>query len=502
MNAETLLKNISELLKKNEKFFNENPELFYAVRERLFKAFDDDEDEQDYDTDDLGLFDDPYANKKRKKETNEDYDDEDESDPYSLDEDDYEDEYDNDEDKNGDDEYSYSNQDDDEEDDAASRFLREKENQKKEPKTLTSDFKPYTKEDETLPEQTKDVPKQEELTTKEEQQDWQPRKDLSPEKKRLVNKHKDDGYSEWESHYLANAHQMPSLASQWYSKPTEPSRKMLETIRAVAKDRLKELVNKKNQLADPTVNPIKSLHAKINTLHDTLTRDYNDAKQAHMNTPQFNKMNPIQKIESLANFHKKWHEDNPDHRKTLDIITNARIEGGKDYRSQRKKALEDYEKRIANLQPEDDAYGEEPDSENKQSYEAKPLPEDFDEDAYMESIPSYGGSWQVGGDSPLTSEQASQMIGAEQEDSNGDLSNQLNVKSDPVSVISSKYPSYAEHLKNKHANKAQTASTAVKQVEPKQNLSTGLTNEQKISQKASPEMVTRLNAVKNLKGNK
>ena len=37
---ESLLKNISEILKRNKSFFEENPELFLAVQERFEKAID------------------------------------------------------------------------------------------------------------------------------------------------------------------------------------------------------------------------------------------------------------------------------------------------------------------------------------------------------------------------------------------------------------------------------------------------------------------------------
>ena len=58
MTIEELLKSISELIKKNEKFFAENIELFEAVEDRLLKASDDyDEDSLYYsDDDDRDLF--------------------------------------------------------------------------------------------------------------------------------------------------------------------------------------------------------------------------------------------------------------------------------------------------------------------------------------------------------------------------------------------------------------------------------------------------------------
>lgn len=50
--VESMLKSISFLLKKNESFFNQNPELFIAVQERFFKAVTDEEDQQDEDQQD------------------------------------------------------------------------------------------------------------------------------------------------------------------------------------------------------------------------------------------------------------------------------------------------------------------------------------------------------------------------------------------------------------------------------------------------------------------
>jgi len=49
MRTEELLKNISSLLKKHEVFLNSNPEIFYAIEERLIKAVDDEQDDSSYD---------------------------------------------------------------------------------------------------------------------------------------------------------------------------------------------------------------------------------------------------------------------------------------------------------------------------------------------------------------------------------------------------------------------------------------------------------------------
>jgi hypothetical protein len=57
MRAEELLKNISSLLKKHEVFLNSNPEIFYAIEERLIKAVDDEQD--DFNNEQEDIFDKP-----------------------------------------------------------------------------------------------------------------------------------------------------------------------------------------------------------------------------------------------------------------------------------------------------------------------------------------------------------------------------------------------------------------------------------------------------------
>ncbi|CAB4125087.1 hypothetical protein UFOVP53_58 [uncultured Caudovirales phage] len=53
MKTEELLKNISSLLKKHEIFLNSNPEIFYAIEERLIKAVDDEQDDSDNEQEDI-----------------------------------------------------------------------------------------------------------------------------------------------------------------------------------------------------------------------------------------------------------------------------------------------------------------------------------------------------------------------------------------------------------------------------------------------------------------
>lgn len=108
MKAEELLKNISSLLKKHEDFLNNNPEMFYAIQDRLVKASDDEED-SDYDWANIG------------KDENQD-----EGDDESGYGDELFDKIPSDEGEDEDQQYiRESNGEDDGEDDDASRWLRE-----------------------------------------------------------------------------------------------------------------------------------------------------------------------------------------------------------------------------------------------------------------------------------------------------------------------------------------------------------------------------------------
>ena len=64
MNSEELLKSISSLLNKHKDFLNDNPEMFFAIEDRLMKAIDDEDDEyssSDYQTDNGDQEDDGYG---------------------------------------------------------------------------------------------------------------------------------------------------------------------------------------------------------------------------------------------------------------------------------------------------------------------------------------------------------------------------------------------------------------------------------------------------------
>ena len=47
MNSEELLKSISSILKKHKDFLNDNPEIFYTIEDRLYKAVDDEYDDEE-----------------------------------------------------------------------------------------------------------------------------------------------------------------------------------------------------------------------------------------------------------------------------------------------------------------------------------------------------------------------------------------------------------------------------------------------------------------------
>ena len=48
MNSEELLKSISATLNKHKDFLNSNPEMFKAIEYRLFKAIDDEHEDEGY----------------------------------------------------------------------------------------------------------------------------------------------------------------------------------------------------------------------------------------------------------------------------------------------------------------------------------------------------------------------------------------------------------------------------------------------------------------------
>ena len=72
MNSEELLKSISATLKKHEEFLNNNPEMFNAIEYRLFKAIDDEYEDEGYD--DEGFGEDEFSGMFDDKPEDENYD--------------------------------------------------------------------------------------------------------------------------------------------------------------------------------------------------------------------------------------------------------------------------------------------------------------------------------------------------------------------------------------------------------------------------------------------
>ena len=215
MKAEELLKNIKGLLNKHADFLNNNPEIFFAIEDRLFKAIDP-EDEEDEDYRDKRLSSDDYGAE------DEDYNDLGFDDPENED-------YSNDEDAD-----YVSGDGEDEEDSDAERWLREND-----PNYVSDeDESPSSEENswqaDEVPEDDVEPVKQPEKTPEKKSSsrmvDWKARDKYEPHHDAAIKEHIKAGYSPREAERLAGAHQAPTNfydALRGSTRPSEPSAKML-----------------------------------------------------------------------------------------------------------------------------------------------------------------------------------------------------------------------------------------------------------------------------------
>ena len=418
MKAEELLKNISGLLKKHEDFFNNNPELFYAVEGRLLKALDD-EDEEDSDYD--------WANIGKDEQQDEDEDGSGYGDDlFDRVPSEYDDEEERDTDGEDDGEYGY---DDEDGDDEASKWLREHGGESEddtEPKQF-SDFEeesgPHADEDEAVKPAKQPEEKQKRSSR---YVDWKPRDNYEPKHADAIKKYMDQGYSHREAERFANAHKAPTdfySALRHSVNPSEPSPKMLELMRGKAGEWLKNAERKHMETADASLNPIKHASGKAIAAHDAAHKDFNAAYNSFLGSDEVKNLKGRDRHQAIQNWKKKWNEENPEYTQAA-VSAAGSGKALSEALEARKERREEGMKNILDAGKTFGAASTAPDSDEHES--------DFGHPAHMDD--------QV----------AAQSIGGEKNEGGG---YSTNIKKDPSAIFAEKNPEYVKHLQGRIAQK-------------------------------------------------
>lgn len=287
MNSEQYLKEISNLLKKHEQFFNDNPEFFSVVENRLLKAIgDEDEDEGDYEYE-SDLFD-------ELPDEDEEYEPEGE-----------------------------------EEIDEADSWLKENDPDAIEQDTEQEDIAPQKQQEEDeKPDETLDDAQVEESPKKKSSRyrDWQPKDKYEPHHEDAIKEHMKQGYSHREAERLAGAHEAPGdfySALKHTVNPSEPSEKMLEHMREISKDWLTQADRKQMETADPSMNPIKHATGKAIAAHEEAHGDFADAYNEFLQSDQVKGLRGRDRHKAIRNWKQQWNEENPDYKEKAATAASA-----------------------------------------------------------------------------------------------------------------------------------------------------------------------------------
>ena len=415
MKAEELLKNISSLLKKHEYFLNNNPEMFYAIQDRLVKASDDDEEDSDYDWANIG------------KDENQD-----EGDDESGYGDELFDKIPSDEGEDEDQQYiRESNGEDDGEDDDASRWLREHGGDTGDEDQSGFDYDPeaaresdeegYTPNTDENGNVQQEIPKTEEPKRSSGRMvDWKPQDKYAPEHQKAIEAAMKEGYTHREAERMAGAHKAPSDfygALRGSTRPSEPSAKMLEQLKGHAHGWLKNAEAKAAENAEAEVNPVKYASGKAIASHDAAHKDFDAAHNEFLQSDNLKGLTGRARHQAIQSWKKDWEEKNPQHREKA----IAAADTGKVF-SEATKARDERRKE-----------GEQAILGAGKSFGTGTTGE-------------YSQAAAGGDDEPVSGQAAGQMVGGEKSDEGGYTTN---IKTDPAAVFAERNPEYVKHLQSK-----------------------------------------------------
>jgi len=274
MKVEELLKSISSLIKKNERFLIGSPEIFKAIETRLHKAinYEDYQGEKDQDDSDY------YGEEKDESGINEMFD------------------------QHPDDkEEADQNENGEVDGDEAEKWLKENTPQE---------------DEEELP-QERPQPKRSSSVHRE----WSPQDNYEDDHQEAINQHLEDGYSHREAERFAGATPFLSSDQAFNSKvkmSSGPSDKFWEEhgegIREQAKEWLYNAEIHNNNNAEAHKNPINHATGRTHAINEAIHGDFDEAYSNFFNSDELSELRGRARNKAIQEFKQKYHEDNPEYK--------------------------------------------------------------------------------------------------------------------------------------------------------------------------------------------
>ena len=299
MKIESLLKSISDIIKKNEKFFIENPEIFLSVKERFEKAAYDDEED--------GGYGDVWGAMKDREMGLDSPDDQD-----SADSEDEDYSYSSGEKDDGEDEDQEDTQDEDttgpkassdEEDAAQEKLLAQLQAQKdkKSAAKPASEAAPAAPAKSAAPAEAKPSAPGE----------WQPKSQYAPHHEKAIKELLGQGFSPREAERMADAHDKLSSNQMISSRtpPSHPSEKMLGIMKDLAGKWHADVTHKIGLGANPEENPELNFNSVKNQTVGNVFDAMHNATDAYKKSISHVK-DPKQLTNMLTDFQHEWLQNN------------------------------------------------------------------------------------------------------------------------------------------------------------------------------------------------
>lgn len=191
--------------------------------------------------------------------------------------------------------------------------------------------------------------KKPEVKRKSGSNEWQPHGEYTPEQEEKMQGLMDEGYSHREAERMSGAYRGPSdfqSALKHRIKPSQPSEKMMGTLKELAGHWLDRADKQARLTADEKKNPMKHAEGQIMQSHHDANKDYKEAYHGFLNSEELKGLSGRERHKAIKEFKAKWHEDNPDHKeKVLQAANHAREQ----FSSARKNVASDLEQQRADI---------------------------------------------------------------------------------------------------------------------------------------------------------
>lgn len=157
--------------------------------------------------------------------------------------------------------------------------------------------------------------KKEKKTSRSGYRDWQPKKDYTSEQEAQIKQHMEDGWSHREAERFANASDAPKdfmSALEHRVHPSQPSDKMLSTMKEYALEYKQRAGKREGEQAEAGVNPQKYASHRDLKAHEEAYGDYNKEYKEFLGELDKKDLHPLDYDEAVSKWQTDWHAKNPE----------------------------------------------------------------------------------------------------------------------------------------------------------------------------------------------